>query len=90
MDELDPASQETFWSMIDYGTLGTDPRNKPPTSNGFLSSMLSPTPWGPGSVGLSPGFGGANGGLFGGMTPTMPMDDVENLLNYSPAAHNFS
>lgn len=89
VDEIGPASQETFWSMIDYGTLGTDPRKRSPMSNGSLSGLLSPTPWGIGSIGLSPGFSGLNAGLFAGMTPTMPLDEVNNLLNYSPGGHSF-
>lgn len=88
MEDFGPTSQETLWSMIDYGTLGTDPRQKP-SSNGFLSNLASPNPWGIGSMGLSPGFGGSNAGLFAGMTPTMPLDDVDNLLNYSPGGHSF-
>ena len=85
MVDLSPDSLETFWSMIDYGSLGTDLQRQPPPSTGSLPTLSAPSPYGF-SMGMSPGFG--NSGLFG-VTPSMQLDDVENLLNYSPRSHGF-
>lgn len=83
MVDLSPDSLETFWSMIDYGSLGSGLRNQHSSSTGSLPHLSAPSPWGF-SMGMSPGF--ANGGLFG-VTPSMQLDDVENLLDYSPRSH---
>ena len=85
MVDLSPDSLETFWSIIDYGSLGTDLQRQPPPSTGSLPTLSAPSPYGF-SMGMSPGFG--NSGLFG-VTPSLQLDDVENLLNYSPRSHGF-
>lgn len=90
MEDVDPASQEILWSMIDYGILGADPRKKPLTPRAATSSLPSPNSWNLGSDILNTGasrFDGANTDIFSGLTPTMRLNEVEYLLNCSPGAN---
>lgn len=87
MEDVDTASQEILWSMIDYAILGADPRKKPLTPRTGMSNLPSPNSWGLGSELLNTGpakFDGANSDLFSGLTPTMRLNEVEYLLNCSP------
>lgn len=84
MEDVDPASREILWSMLDYGILGADPRKKPLTPRTGLSNLPSPSTWGLGSDMLdngAPRFDGASTDIFGGLTPTMRLNEVEYLLN---------
>jgi hypothetical protein len=90
MEDVDPVAQQILWSMIDYGTLGSDPNKKPLTSRTGISNLSSPVSWalGSGIMGTgSPPFGHDNAGIFGGLTPTMRLNEVEHLLNCSPGGN---
>ncbi|KAJ6114928.1 hypothetical protein N7486_000706 [Penicillium sp. IBT 16267x] len=45
MEDVDRASQEILWSMIDYGILGADPNKKPLTPKTGISNLSSQTSW---------------------------------------------
>lgn len=90
MDDVDPASQEILWSMIDYGILGADPQKKPLTLRTGISNLPSPTSWAIGSDMLGsapPRFESGNTDIFCGLTPAMRLNEVEYLLNCSPGAN---
>jgi hypothetical protein len=90
MEDVDPASQEILWSMIDYGILGADPRKRPLTSRTGILNLPSPNSWALGSDVLgngAPRFESGNADIFSGLTPTMRLNEVEYLLNCSPGAN---
>jgi hypothetical protein len=90
MEDVDPASQEVLWSMIDYGILGADPNKNPLTSRMGISNLPSPTSWTMGSDMLRnvpSRLEGSNTDIFNGLTPTMRLNEVESLLNCSPGAN---
>ncbi|KAJ5280536.1 hypothetical protein N7478_005908 [Penicillium angulare] len=87
-EELDSFSQEVLWSMIDYRILGSDPHKKPLTDKPATPNMA--TMWALESNALSPThprFDGASPDIFGALTPTMRLNEVEYLLNCSPGAN---
>lgn len=89
MEDVDPASQEVLWSMIDYGILGADPNKRPLTPRMGISNLPSPT-WAIGSDMLRnvpSRLEGSNTDIFTGLTPTMRLNEVETLLNCSPGAN---
>ncbi|KAJ6104846.1 hypothetical protein N7523_011166 [Penicillium sp. IBT 18751x] len=45
MDDVDAASQEILWAMIDYGVLGADPKKNPLMLRTGISNLPSPTSW---------------------------------------------
>ncbi|KAI2703446.1 transcriptional regulator family: Fungal Specific TF [Penicillium roqueforti] len=88
MDELDFGSEEIMWSMIDYAIMGADPSKKQ-LSPKSAANIPSPTSWvlGAGILG-QPGYDSPNGNIFGGLTPSMRLEEVEQFLNCSPGMRN--
>lgn len=89
-EDFDLASQEVLWSMIDYGILGADPQKKPLTPKTGMSHLPSPDSWAIDSdlLGDPPSqFQGCNTDIFGGLSPSMRLNEVEYLLNCSPSAN---
>lgn len=82
MNNLDPTSEAALWAMIDYGTLGADPRKKPLFSESGLSNMPSPTSWGLDAVSAS--FNGPHSDIFSPQPATMRLNEVEYFVNDSP------
>ena len=77
--------------MIDYPILGSDPFKKP-TNPRSVQETSPPNMWslGPEALGSPSRFGGTGNDLFGGLTPTMRLNDVEYLLNCSPGDNGIS
>lgn len=93
MEDLDPASQDVLWSMIDYGILGADPNKKPLTPKSVVSTLSSQKPWTVNSdiLGSVPSrFEGGNTDIFAGLTPSMRLNEVEYLLNCSLGANGMA
>lgn len=80
-DDLDPASETALWSIIDYGTLGADPRKKPLFLEAGLSDLPSPGSWGVGAVPVSL----PDADLFDSQSTAARLNEVEYFLNSSPA-----
>ncbi|GES66756.1 putative Zn(II)2Cys6 transcription factor [Aspergillus terreus] len=80
-DDLDPASETALWSIIDYGTLGADPRKKPVFLEAGLSDLPSPGSWGVGAVPASL----PDADLFDSQSTAARLNEVEYFLNSSPA-----
>ena len=91
MEDLDRASEEVCWSMIDYAILGADPSKKPLIAKTGFSNLPSPSQWALGSeplTGDTPQFDGASTDIFSGLAPNMRLNDVDYLLNCSPGTNN--
>lgn len=92
-EDVDLASQEILWSMIDYGNLCADPNKKPLTLKAGLSNLSSQRAWTFDSnmLGNVPSqFEGDSTNIFTGLTPTMRLDEVEYLLNCSSGANGMA
>ncbi|XHG09050.1 hypothetical protein AWENTII_012129 [Aspergillus wentii] len=87
IDDLDPATEGIFWSMVDYGKLGSSLRRNQNQSDPSPSNMPSPS-WlfNPEAIsGLSPRLPSGGEFLDTG-TPSMRLNEVEYLLNCTPTA----
>ncbi|KAJ5103938.1 Zn(II)2Cys6 transcription factor [Penicillium argentinense] len=89
-EDLQPEYESIMWAMIDYGILGADPSQKPLSPQRTTTSNLpSPNSWVLGSELLHTDptrFDIDNTDISSGLTPTMRLNEVENLLNCSPGA----
>ncbi|KAF7595591.1 hypothetical protein BBP40_005627 [Aspergillus hancockii] len=87
-DDLDPASEEVLWSMIDYAVLAVDPRKGVVRmSESAVPSLSSPSSWALETdlLTLAPSrVDGSHEDLFSGLTPTVRLNEVENFLNCNP------
>jgi hypothetical protein len=82
MEDVDPASQELLWSMIDYGILGADPNQKPLTPQTTIPNLQTPSSGALGSdilENMQLQFENANQEFFTGLTPTMRLNEAEYL-----------
>ncbi|KAJ0423054.1 hypothetical protein BJY00DRAFT_299973 [Aspergillus carlsbadensis] len=81
--DLDPASVEILWSILEYAVLGAAPSTNSPGNSLDMLSFLSPTQWGLPSDPLpvaSPENVDAYG-IFRGTTPLVRLNEIERLLN---------
>ncbi|RHZ58385.1 uncharacterized protein CDV56_104912 [Aspergillus thermomutatus] len=82
--DLDPMSEETFWSMLDYSIMGSNPRKASSAPGSNVPSMPSPTSWARGSdilAAASPRVHTSHEDIFCGLSPALRLDEVEYLLN---------
>ncbi|KAJ6023531.1 uncharacterized protein N7446_013896 [Penicillium canescens] len=80
MEDVDPASQELLWSMIDYGILGADPNQKPLTPRNTIPNLQTPSSGALGSdilENMQLQFENENRDIFTGLTPTMRLNEAE-------------
>ncbi|KAE8393877.1 hypothetical protein BDV23DRAFT_29129 [Aspergillus alliaceus] len=85
-DDLDPASEDMLWSMIDYALLGEDPRKTSQAMGSEIPILPSPTSWALDAEILAPVSSivdASHGNLFSAMTPTLRLNEVEYFLNCS-------
>ncbi|KAF7162826.1 hypothetical protein CNMCM5623_007948 [Aspergillus felis] len=81
--DLDPMSEETFWSMLDYSIMGSNPRKTSNASGSDVPSMPSPTSWALGSdflAAASPRVHTSHEDMFRGLSPALRLNEVEYSL----------
>ncbi|KAF7168501.1 hypothetical protein CNMCM6106_003668 [Aspergillus hiratsukae] len=72
--DLDPMSEETFWSMLDYSIMGSNPRKTSSASGSDGPTMPSPTSWALGTdflAAASPGVHTSHENMFQGLSPAL-------------------
>ncbi|KAL4738926.1 hypothetical protein BDV11DRAFT_215602 [Aspergillus similis] len=82
--DLDPMSEETLWSMLDYSILGSRPRETSSGSGSDVLSIPSPTTWALGSDMLGPApprIDSSHDDMFRGISPALRLSEMEFLLN---------
>ncbi|PWY65934.1 hypothetical protein BO83DRAFT_440241 [Aspergillus eucalypticola CBS 122712] len=87
LSDLDPMSDETLWSMLDYSILGSNPRKSSSASSSDAPSIPLSTSWALGSnmpiSTSSPRIDLNHEDMFRGLSPALRLNEVELMLNYS-------
>ncbi|PYH40463.1 Zn(II)2Cys6 transcription factor [Aspergillus saccharolyticus JOP 1030-1] len=81
--DLDPMSDETLWSMLEYSTLGSNPRKTSSASGSDVPSIPLSTFWDLGSnmpiSPSSPSLGLSHADMFRGLSPALRLNEVNFL-----------
>ncbi|KAL2848892.1 hypothetical protein BJY01DRAFT_262417 [Aspergillus pseudoustus] len=82
---LDHESEELLWSMLDYGTLATNPRSISQTPDLAVPSSPSPGLWGFDGDFLSeiPAGLSNTAGIFDPPSPAVRLSEIESLLTFN-------
>lgn len=81
--DLDSASAETLWSILEYAVLGAAPSTQSPGNSLEMLSFLSTTQWDLPSEPLpvAPPGNMDSYGVFRATTPLDRLNEIERLLN---------